>query len=95
MGKFVVGGECEKEAGNSYREASNECQVARQERERKRQKSGSKGEQHRIDGLGQEEVGNPLDVVDHPPAFVHNFGQNGEGAVKQHSLRDGTRGGRT
>ena len=51
-------------------------------------------EQHRVDGLGHEQVRRALDVGHHPPALGHDAGQGRELAVEEHELRDGARRGR-
>ena len=45
-------------------------------------------EQHRVDGLGDEQVRRPLDVGDDPAALGDDAGHRRELAVEQHELRD-------
>ena len=44
-------------------------------------------QQRRIHRLGQKQVGNPLDVADHPPALTDDIRECGKSVVQQHDLR--------
>ena len=70
-------------------------QVAGQERIGPAGDADRDREQHRVDGLGHEQVRDPLDVGDDPPALGDDAGHGREVAVEQHDLRDGARRGRT
>ena len=66
-------------------------EVARQVRVRPADHRHRDREQHRVDGLGHEQVRRPLDVGHHPAALGHDAGQGRELALEQHELRDRTR----
>ena len=48
-------------------------------------------QQHRVHRLGEEQVGDPFDVADHPPALADDVRQRGELVVQQHDLGDRAR----
>ncbi len=48
-------------------------------------------QEHGVHRLGEEQVGDALDVADHPPALADHVGQRGEAVVEQHDLGHGPR----
>ena len=71
--------------------AAHDRQVAGQERVRPPGEPDRDREQHRVDRLGHEQVGDPLDVGDDAPAFGDDARQRREAAVEQHDLGDRAR----
>ncbi len=49
--------------------------------------------QHRVHGLGEEQIRDALDVADHPASLADDIRQRRELVVQQHDLRDRPGGG--
>jgi hypothetical protein len=47
----------------------------------------TEGEQHRVDGLGEEQRGDPLDVADDAATLGDDVRERGEPVVQQHDRR--------
>ena len=98
-----IGHEREEEARDADGERADEREVAWQERELQglpavlqRQQHGQADERRddrRVEGLGEEDVGDALDVAEHPAALRDHAWHDGELVVEQHQLRDRAGGG--
>ena len=86
----MFGASARKKPGDADGERADDREVARQERVPPADDHDRDGEQHRVDGLGDEQVRRALDVGDHAAALGDDARHRRELAVEQHQLRDGT-----
>ena len=83
-----VGREGQEEGRHTDGQGVDDGQVPGQERVRQQQGAHGHREQGRPHGLGDEQVGDALDVGRDPAAFRDDAGQGGEPAVEQHEFGD-------
>ncbi|CAB5018535.1 unannotated protein [freshwater metagenome] len=83
-----------EKSGQPDTEPVDEREVTRDERVRRSRDSREHGEQHCVDRLGEEEVRDALDVVDHPPPLGEHVGQRAVCVIEQDELSDRARRGR-
>ena len=82
--------EGEEERRDADREPAEQREVDRLQRVVEGDHPDEDRQDHRVHGLGQEQAGDALDVVDHPPALGDHRGQRREVGVEQHQLGDAT-----
>ncbi len=83
-----VGCQREEQAGEADAEGADQRELARQERELDLLDADDRRQQHGVHRLGDEEVGDPFDVVDDLAALRRAPREGGEAVVEQHQLRD-------
>ena len=84
-----VRGESQEEGGDADRQAGDDRQVPGIEGERHVHDADRHREHEGVDGLRDEQPGDPLDVRDDPAALAEHGRQRREGVVEQHDLRHG------
>ena len=57
------------------------------------QQPGGEGDEHGVDGFGEEQLRDALDVADDAASLGHDVRQRGEAVVEEHDLGDGAGGG--
>ena len=87
LGPAVGGSERQEEGRDPDREAGDEGEVPGEERERLQRQPDGEGQHEGVDTLGEEEVGHPFDVVDHPSALADHVGHHREVVVEEDQAR--------
>ncbi len=86
--------EREEERRDPDGERADDREVAGEEREGELCHTDRQRQQGDVHGLGEEEVGHPLDVGDDPPSLGHHGRERGEGVVEEDEARHRAGGGR-
>ena len=87
-----VRGKGQQERGESLDDEVHPRDLDGDQRKREIAQDADDRQQHRVDGLDQEDAADPRDVVDHAAALVQHVRQGGEVRVQQHDLRRLPRG---
>ena len=79
-----VGGQGQEEGGDADGQRAEQREVPGDEGVGQPLTPMTSGQEQRVEGLGQEQVGHPLDVGDDPAALGDHLGEHGEVVVEQH-----------